>query len=128
MQVRWMCVLSIAAPVALMAAPPVSAQSYDLIQAAKEEGTVTTIALPHDWCGYGDIIQAFTDKYGIEVNETAPEASSADQLDAIRASAENAGPDAPDVSTSGLSFARCARRRGSRTVQGRHLEFHPRPR
>ncbi|MCB1489296.1 MAG: ABC transporter substrate-binding protein [Bauldia sp.] len=89
-----------------------AAQSYDLIQAAREEGTVTTIALPHDWCGYGDIIQAFTDKYGIEVHETAPDASSAAQLEAIRASAENAGPDAPDVVDIGLSFAGPARDEG----------------
>ncbi len=112
MQVRWMCVLSIAAPVALMAAPPVSAQSYDLIQAAKEEGTVTTIALPHDWCGYGDIIQGFTDKYGITVKETAPEANSTAQLDAIRASLKNAGPEAPDVIDIGLSFAPAAKQEG----------------
>ena len=33
----------------------VAQQSMDkLIAAAKDEGQLTTIALPHDWCGYGD--------------------------------------------------------------------------
>ncbi len=27
-----------------------------LIAAAQEEGTLTTIALPHDWCNYGEVI------------------------------------------------------------------------
>ena len=41
-----------------------SAQSMDeLIAAAKKEGTLTTIALPHDWCGYGAIIEAFKAKF-----------------------------------------------------------------
>ena len=30
-----------------------------LLDAAKAEGTVTTIALPHDWCNYGESISTF---------------------------------------------------------------------
>lgn len=30
-----------------------------LIAAAKAEGMLTTIALPHDWCNYGGVIDAF---------------------------------------------------------------------
>ena len=30
-----------------------------LYEAAKAEGQLTTIALPHTWCGYGDVIEAF---------------------------------------------------------------------
>ncbi|WP_421726729.1 ABC transporter substrate-binding protein [Bauldia sp.] len=97
-----------AGPMAV-AANGASAQTYELIQAAKEEGKLNVIALPHDWCGYGDLIERFEKRYGIEVNETAPDASSAEQLDAIRASAEDAGPDAPDVVDIGLSFADVAR-------------------
>jgi len=26
----------------------------DLVAAAKKEGSLTTIALPHDWCNYGE--------------------------------------------------------------------------
>ena len=31
----------------------------DLEAAAKAEGMLTTIALPHDWCGYGAVIDGF---------------------------------------------------------------------
>ena len=30
-----------------------------LYEAAKAEGQLTTIALPHDWCGYGAVIEGF---------------------------------------------------------------------
>ncbi len=42
----------IVASTAIAAAEP----SAELIAAAKKEGTLTTIALPHDWCGYGEVI------------------------------------------------------------------------
>ena len=36
------------------------AQNMDkLIADAKAEGMLTTIALPHDWCGYGELIASF---------------------------------------------------------------------
>lgn len=82
------------------------AQSLDEIEAAaKAEGMLTTIALPHDWCGYGDIIASFKAKYPeIEVNELNPDAGSADELEAIRANKGNTGPQAPDVIDVGLAF------------------------
>ena len=46
--------------------------SEELIAAAKAEGSLTTIALPHDWCGYGAMIEGFKAKYGLEVNELNP--------------------------------------------------------
>ena len=48
-----------------------------LIAAAQEEGTLTTIALPHDWCNYGEVISTFSEKYGITMNELNPDAGSA---------------------------------------------------
>ncbi len=46
-----------------------------LYEAAKAEGQLTVIALPHTWCGYGDVIEAFKAKYpGITVNELNPSA------------------------------------------------------
>ena len=49
--------------VALLSATSVSAQSLSEIEAAaKAEGMLTTIALPHDWCGYGDVIAGFKAK------------------------------------------------------------------
>jgi len=88
------------------------AQSQDLIDAAKKEGMLTTIALPHDWCGYGDVIQGFKDKYGLEVNELNPDAGSGDEVEAIKANKGNTGPQAPDVIDVGLSFGPSAKADG----------------
>jgi putative spermidine/putrescine transport system substrate-binding protein len=84
----------------------------DLVAAAKKEGQLTTIALPHDWCGYGDVIAGFKAKYGIEVNELNPDAGSADEIEAIKANKGNTGPQAPDVIDVGLSFGPSAKAEG----------------
>jgi putative spermidine/putrescine transport system substrate-binding protein len=75
-----------------------------LVAAAQEEGNLTTIALPHDWCNYGEVIEAFKTKYSIAVNELAPLAGSGDEIEAIKANKDNPGPQAPDVIDVGLSF------------------------
>ncbi len=75
-----------------------------LVAAAKKEGELTTIALPHDWCGYGDVIAGFKAKYGIKINELNPDAGSGDEVEAIKANKGNKGPQAPDVIDVGLSF------------------------
>jgi putative spermidine/putrescine transport system substrate-binding protein len=69
----------VVASTAIAAAEP----SEELIAAAKKEGTLTTIALPHNWCGYGEVISNFKAKYGIEVNELNPDAGSGDEVEAI---------------------------------------------
>ncbi|WP_433434273.1 ABC transporter substrate-binding protein [Nonomuraea sp. CA-141351] len=53
-----------------------------LVDAAKREGQLNVIGLPRDWVNYGEVIEAFTDKYGIKVNELEPGASSKRELDA----------------------------------------------
>jgi putative spermidine/putrescine transport system substrate-binding protein len=79
--------------------------SKELIAAAEAEGTLTTIALPHDWCGYGEVIASFKAKYPkISVNELNPDAGSADEVEAIKANKDNKGPQAPDVVDVGLAF------------------------
>lgn len=79
--------------------------SAELIAAAKAEGALTTVALPHSWCGYGDVIAGFKAKYPeIQVNELNPDAGSADEVEAIKANKDNKGPQAPDVVDVGLSF------------------------
>ncbi|WP_158970173.1 ABC transporter substrate-binding protein [Chachezhania sediminis] len=92
----------------------VSAQSIDeLYTAAKAEGMLTTIALPHDWCGYGAVIDGFKAKYpGIEVNELNPDAGSADEIEAIKANKDNTGPQAPDVIDVGLAFGPSSKAEG----------------
>jgi putative spermidine/putrescine transport system substrate-binding protein len=84
----------------------------DLVAAAKKEGQLTTIALPHDWCGYGDLIEGFKTKYGITVNELNPDAGSGDEVEAIKANKGNTGPQAPDVIDVGLSFGPSAKKDG----------------
>ncbi|OJF95636.1 ABC transporter substrate-binding protein [Pararhizobium antarcticum] len=91
----------IVASTAIASAEP----SAELIAAAKAEGNLTTIALPHDWCGYGGVIAGFKAKYPeITVNELNPDAGSADEVEAIKANKDNKGPQAPDVVDVGLAF------------------------
>ncbi|MDP1576888.1 MAG: ABC transporter substrate-binding protein, partial [Cypionkella sp.] len=99
---------------AMLVAGAASAQSLEEITAAaKAEGNLTTIALPHDWCGYGAVIEGFKKKYPeIAVNELNPDGSSADELEAVRANKGNTGPQAPDVLDVGLSFGPAAKEEG----------------
>lgn len=70
----------------------------ELVKAVEAEGkNLTTIALPHDWANYGEIIETFKSKYGMSVNELNPDAGSSDELEAIRANKDSKGPQAPDV-------------------------------
>ncbi len=80
-----------------------------LVTAAKQEGQLTVIALPHDWCGYGEVINGFKKKYGLKVNELNPDAGSGDEIEAIKANKDNKGPQAPDVIDVGLSFGPSAK-------------------
>jgi len=75
-----------------------------LIADAQAEGTLTTIALPDDWCNYRAVIDGFKAKYDMEVNELDPGAGSAEELEAIDANKDNPGPQAPDVIDVGLAF------------------------
>jgi putative spermidine/putrescine transport system substrate-binding protein len=91
----------------------VAQQSLEsLIAAAKAEGQLTTIALPHDWCNYGELIQSYKTKYGMRVNELNPDAGSGDEIEAIKANKGNKGPQAPDVIDVGLSFGPAAKKEG----------------
>ena len=113
MKSKWLGMASITA---LMIGAQVSgafaAGLDDLIAAAKKEGTLTTIALPHDWCGYGAVLDGFKAKYGLEVNELNPDAGSGDEIEAIKANKGNTGPQAPDVIDVGLSFGPSAKADG----------------
>ncbi len=90
-----------------------------LLSAAGREGSLTTIALPHDWCNYGSregwtgptVIDTFKERTGLLVSELAPNVASGDELQAIRAN-KDGGPQAPDVIDVGLSFGRSAKAEG----------------
>ena len=74
-----------------------------LVQAAEEEGELNVIALPRDWANYGELIDTFSEKYDIEVNEDQPTAASQDEINAAN---DLAGTDrAPDVFDLGQSVA-----------------------
>src|ERR1700674_3644166 len=84
----------------------------DLVAAAKKEGQLTIIAVPHDWCDYGDIIGGFKAAYGLKMNELNPDGGSGDEVEAIKANKNNKGPQAPDVIDVGLSFGPSAKAEG----------------
>ena len=75
-----------------------------LIAAAKTEGALNVIALPHDWCNYGGMIEGFKAKYGITVNENLPDAGSGDEIEAIKTTQGQTGPATPDVIDVGIAF------------------------
>ncbi|RLT37914.1 MAG: ABC transporter substrate-binding protein [Chloroflexi bacterium] len=89
------------------AAPAPAAEMSEmdkLVAAAQAEGTLSTIALPHDWCNYGEAIETFKAKYGIAINELDPNAGSGDEIEAVKANMNNKGPQAPDVLDVGFGF------------------------
>jgi putative spermidine/putrescine transport system substrate-binding protein len=104
------------ATLALLAATWSAAQaepSAELIEAAKKEGELTIIAVPHDWCRYGDVIDAFKKDYPfLKLNELNPDAGSGDEIEAIKANKGATGPQAPDVIDVGLSFGPAAKKDG----------------
>jgi putative spermidine/putrescine transport system substrate-binding protein len=74
-----------------------------LIAAAKKEGQLNVIALPHSWANYGQIISTFKKKYGLKMDEANPDGSSAQENQAIRSlKGDSRAPDVVDV---GPSFA-----------------------
>ncbi len=97
--------LASCAPAATEATPfPLTMDMDELVKLAKEEGQLTTIALPHDWANYGEMIETFKAKYGLTVNELNPDAGSADEIEAIKANKDSGGPQAPDVIDVGVGY------------------------
>lgn len=93
-----------ATAVAATAVPATPDPMAALVAAAKAEGNLTVIALPHDWCNYGEAITNFSAKYGIKINELNPDGGSGDEIQAIVANENNKGPQAPDVIDVGYGF------------------------
>jgi len=72
-----------------------------LIKDAKAEGELNVIALPPDWANYGNIIKAFTAKYGIKINSAQPSGASQDEIDAAtQLKGRNTAPDVFDLGQS----------------------------
>jgi putative spermidine/putrescine transport system substrate-binding protein len=82
----------------------------DLVAAARAEGTLTTIGLSPGWCNYRAIIDAFKQRYGLEVQELSPDAPPSEQLDALKADpASGKAPDVVDVTTTVAAQAKTAK-------------------
>ncbi len=72
-----------------------------LVAAAKKEGQLNVIALPPDWANYGEMIKAFSAKYGIKVNSAQPDANSQDEINAAKSlKGTNRAPDVFDLGQS----------------------------
>lgn len=84
-----------------------------LIERAKAEGELSVIALPNDWANYGEMKATFQQKYPfIKLNDLNPDASSADEIEAIRANKGNSGPQNPDVIDVAFKFGSEAQAEG----------------
>lgn len=73
-----------------------------LVETAKKEGTLTVVGLPRTWVGYGEIMDRFSDKYGIKVVSLSPEAASRQEIDLAN---RLRGGQAPDVFDLGMDVA-----------------------
>ena len=90
----------------VLATPPLLGRTLTLkefVAEAKKEGRLNTIALPPDWANYGEIIRTFTKKFGIPITSADPDASSAQENQAVRSL--KGDPRAPDVLDVGPAFA-----------------------
>jgi putative spermidine/putrescine transport system substrate-binding protein len=113
MKLGWGSLIPISTLALFAASAPLAAASLDeLVAAAKKEGELTIIAVPHDWCGYAAVIDDFKAKYGLKVNELNPDAGSGDEIEAIKANKGNMGPQSPDVIDVGLSFGPSSKAEG----------------
>lgn len=74
----------------------------EIAAAAAAEGQVNLIALPDTWANYKGILESFRETYGIEAPVANPDASSADELTAVKTLAGQ--PDMPDALDIGPSF------------------------
>ena len=89
------------------AAEPVCGTTVEEIAAAAQaEGQVNLIALPDTWANYKGILESFRSTYGIEAPVANPDASSADELTAVKTLAGQ--PDMPDALDIGPSFVQQA--------------------
>jgi len=75
----------------------------EFVAEAKKEGRLNVIALPPDWSNYGEIISTFSRKYGIPITSADPDASSAQENQAVRSL--KGDPRAPDVLDVSPTFA-----------------------
>ncbi len=74
----------------------------EIIKLAKEEGEVRLIAYPETWANYKGHFQKFEEKYGVKITVDSPDASSAEELEAVKNLRGQATQ--PDILDIGYSF------------------------
>ncbi len=78
-----------------------------LIEAARAEGELSTIALPDTWANYVQIKKDFFTQYDfLKHNDLNPDGSSAQEIEAIKSNNINKGPQNPDVIDVGFSWGK----------------------
>ncbi|WP_051973209.1 ABC transporter substrate-binding protein [Cryobacterium sp. MLB-32] len=78
----------------------------EIITLAQAEGEIQLIALPDTWANYAESIAGFEAKYGITVNVASPNASSGEELSAVKnLKGQSTQPDVLDI---GYSFTQPA--------------------
>ncbi|WP_293781652.1 ABC transporter substrate-binding protein [uncultured Aeromicrobium sp.] len=75
----------------------------ELIEAAQAEGAFNAMGLYDDWANYGGLLQAFSEKYDIEINNDTSTGSSQDMVNAVVN--RQGQDDSLDYLDIGLSFA-----------------------
>jgi putative spermidine/putrescine transport system substrate-binding protein len=78
-----------------------------LVAAAKAEGHLTVTTDPYTWANYGILIPGFEKQYGIKVQDTNPNGTSADEINEINLYKTNPSVE-PDVLDLGVAFAQLA--------------------
>lgn len=87
--------------------PPLPADQIPaLINAAKAEGHLTLIAFPSTWANYGQVIAGYEAAFGIDVEVVSPNATSAQELTALRMMKGQSRM--PDIIEVGSAFAQQA--------------------
>jgi putative spermidine/putrescine transport system substrate-binding protein len=74
-----------------------------LIEAAQAEGQFNSMGLYEDWANYGGILEAFSEKYDIEINNDISTGASQDLINAVKN--RQGQDDSLDYLDTGMSFA-----------------------
>ncbi|MFG2918166.1 ABC transporter substrate-binding protein [Kitasatospora sp. NPDC048298] len=89
---------------------PVGSSLDEIAALAKKEGKVQLIALPDTWANYKGQLEKFRAKYGIETPVASPDASSAEEVKAVKTLlGQSSQPDSIDI---GYSFTKPATEQG----------------
>ncbi len=84
----------------------------DLIKAAKQEGELTTIAIPRDWANYGEAIDRFTELVRAQIQRSEPGCRFGGRDRGHSRHQGHQGPQAPDTVDVGIGYGPGAKEEG----------------